>query len=126
MREYLGVSIQYPFKLINGKPSLVAGVDNIKQSIEHILATPKGHRYMLPEYGSRIEEMIFEQNDDVLKSMLRLFIKEALDTWETRIKFRDVSFDQDNTLISCNIVYNIINQNEIGSYVFPFYRRLNY
>lgn len=122
--EYLGTAIKYPITIVNGKPALVTAEDNIKQSILQILSTPQGHRLMLPEYGSRLEEMMFEQNDDILKNMVRLFISDALSTWEKRIKFKNVSFEQENDVILCNISYLILASNEIDSFVYPFYKKL--
>lgn len=122
--EYLGTAIKYPITIVNGKPALVNADENIKQSILQILSTPQGHRLMLPEYGSRLEEMVFEQNDDILKNMVRLFIMEALSTWEKRIKFKNVSFEQENDVILCEISYLILASNEIDSFVYPFYKKL--
>ncbi len=124
--SYLGVGLKYPTQLVNGSAVLAHSRELIQQSIYVILSTPIGERFMNPAFGSRVEEMIFEQNDEILKSMLRLFISDALEKWEKRIKFVDVKFEQDDSLINCLISYRILSVNEIDSYVYPFYKKLNY
>lgn len=124
--SYLGRGLKYPTVLVNGSAVTASSRDLIQQSIYIILSTPVGERFMLPEFGSRCEEMIFEQNDEILCSMLRLFINEALEKWERRVKFLDVKFEQSEAHVNCTIMYRILASNEIESYIYPFYKRLNY
>lgn len=124
--EYLGQAIKYPIELKNGSGVLTSGKELIKQSIADILSTPKGTKFFLPEYGSRIRQLIFEQNDEVLEDLLTLFIFEALQEWEQRAKFTGVSFNRLDNRTDCIISYRILNSNEIDSYIFPFYRSLKY
>lgn len=126
MESYLGVGIKYPIQIVNGKPALSYGEDNIKQSLFQLLSTPVGSRLFLPEYGSRLDEALFEQNDEVLKALLQMFIVEAIELWERRIKLKKVSYTQENNVILCEITYNVLASNEINSFVYPFYRELIY
>lgn len=125
-KAYLGVGLKQPLSLVNGKAALASGEDLIKQSIFVILGTPVGDRFMLPEFGSRVEELIFEQNDLVLQQMLKLFISDAIQTWEKRIKYLDTTFSFEDTTVYCQIKYRILTSNEIDSYIYPFYRQLKY
>lgn len=82
---------------------------------------------MLGDYGSRLEEVLFEQNDEVLQSMLRLFIYEAIRDWEKRVRFEDVEFERVSPdRVNCIISYKILKSNEIDSFVYPFYQQLIY
>lgn len=69
---------------LNGKP--LTGLDHIKQSITDILTTPIGSRIMLPEYGSRLFQLI----DAPISSGLVLDVKsaviEAIHKWEPRVR----------------------------------------
>lgn len=127
--DYLGSSMQYPASVDSyGKAGIVQGIDSVKQSIDQILSTPEGSRFFLPEWGSRLHEVCFEPADEVLESLLRLFIFEALDKWERRIQYLDSSFtfNSDENAVYCDIQYQILASNKIDSFIFPFYRSLKY
>lgn len=126
-RVYLGTGLQYPVTLQNGRGLLVNDTTLIEQSIAIILGTPKGTRFLLPEFGSRMTEIIFEPNDEVLHDLLTLFITEALEEWEKRIKVLRVKCTSDDrTVVMCEIEYKILSSNEIESYVYPFYKKIQY
>lgn len=126
-RDYLGRGLQYPVTLPNGRGLLVSDTTLINQSIYIILSTPKGTRFMLPEFGSRSTEILFEPNDEVLYDLLTLFISEALEEWEKRIKVLKVVCTSDSeTVVMCEVVYKILASNEIESYIYPFYKKIQY
>lgn len=124
--RYLGTALKHPVTLYNGKGAIEGGLGVIEQSIAMILATPLGSRFMLPEFGSRLHELIFEQNDDVLKGLLRQFCFESLKRWEKRCNFVGIEFELTDNRIDIIVKYMILPSNEIKSYVFPFYRELEY
>lgn len=115
-----------PIKLINGKAVLVSDKTGIEEAVTTLLNTPIGSRLFLPEYGSRIEELLFEPNDAVVESLARMFIQEAISTWERRIKFKNTEFSRDGDTLNCLITYEILASNEIQSFVYPFYSQLKY
>ena len=59
---------------------------DIENSIKDILLTPLGSRVMLPEYGSRIYELIDRKVDDEFRADLACFVIEAVETWEKSVK----------------------------------------
>lgn len=121
---YLGTAMRKPVALINGAGMVVSGSIVIEQSIIDILSTPKNSRFFLREYGSRLHELLYEPNDDILHSMMRLFIFEAIRDWEGRAKFINVEFDTDGAKTDCQIWYRELSSNEIKSFIYPFYREL--
>ena len=64
---------------------------DIENSIKDILLTPLGSRVMLPEYGSRIYELIDRKVDDEFRADLACFVIEAVEKWEKRVKIDEVS-----------------------------------
>ena len=124
-REYLGTSATFPLRLIDGAMGTIGGLDLINQSILTILNTKQGTEFFLPELGSRLHELTFEPNDEVLKDFIRLFIFEALSAWEKRVQFISVDFEKPTEdSLNCKINYRILQSNEIESFVYPFYRTL--
>lgn len=63
---------------------------DIENSIKDILLTPLGSRVMLPEYGSRIFELIDRKIDDEFRADLACFVIEAVEKWEKRVKIDEV------------------------------------
>ena len=60
-------------------------IEAINNSIRNILTTSKGSLEGMPEFGSRLNELVFSQIDHITVDLLKNLIKEALDKWEDRI-----------------------------------------
>lgn len=129
--EFLGKGLKFPFtfqKRSGGAQiSTATSSDHahIHESIRQILGTRKGERFMRPEFGTRLNELVFEPNEDLLFGLIRHEVKEALEEWEPRIIVRDVeiSTDQSNEhLVLVNIRYRLISSQVEGNMVYPFYR----
>ncbi len=56
------------------------GLENLAQAVLLRLLTPRGELAALghPEYGSRVHELIGQQNNSARRNLLKLFILEAL------------------------------------------------
>ncbi|AQW85486.1 phage baseplate assembly protein W [Campylobacter pinnipediorum subsp. caledonicus] len=63
---------------------------SIEESIKDILLTPLGARVMLPEYGSKIYELVDKKVDDVFRADLACYVIEAVEKWEKRVKIDEV------------------------------------
>ncbi len=59
---------------------------SIAQSIKMILTTTPGERVMRPEYGSRLQELVFQPNDATTAGLAIQYVKEAITRWEPRIR----------------------------------------
>ena len=60
-------------------------VEAINNSIKNILTTQKGSLEGMPEFGSRLNEIVFSQIDHITIDFLKNLIQEALQQWEDRI-----------------------------------------
>ena len=126
---YLGKSLKWPISIDQfGKAETVAGREAVAQSILDLLETPELDGFFILERGSRLEEVAFEPNDNILKSLLKTFIREVLETWEKRVELLSVDFEflPDQALVNCDIQVRIKQSNEIESLIFPFYRQLKF
>ena len=52
--------------------------DEVRANLIHLLLTRKGSRYYLPDFGTRLYEFIFEQNDVISFSLIRKKFGKAL------------------------------------------------
>ena len=86
---------------------------DIKESIKDILLTPLGSRVMLPEYGSRLFELIARKVDDEFRADLACYVIEAVEKWEPRVKIDEVKLIslKDHRL---NFKIILTSGNEIG------------
>jgi len=127
IQNFIGTGLTFPIKLINGRGVLVTGFDLIKSSLYMILSWPFGNRYFLGEFGSRLEDLLEEPNDEVLKDLLETFIIDAITQWEKRVEVMSVDITNSSpTSLNVNLTYRIINSQLVDNFVFPFYRQIIY
>ena len=65
-------------------------IEAINNSIRNILTTQKGSLEGMPEFGSRLNELVFSQIDHITVDLLKNLIQEALHQWEDRIIISDI------------------------------------
>ena len=126
---FLGQGLRFPFRFSErtGGTEESSDLDRIRESIIQILETRPGERFMRPEFGSRVKDLVFEQNDAVLKGLLRFHITDAIKRWEKRVAVTNVSFDEssettDHNLVLVRISYRVIQSQVEGNLVWPFLR----
>ena len=131
--DFLGKGLRFPFAFAKrsggAQVSTVTSMDHahIHESILQILGTRPGERFMSPEFGAHVKDLVFEPNDRVLRGLLRHYIIDAIERWEKRVYVNDVSFDEspettdENTILVC-ISYRVIDTQVAGNLVCPFCR----
>lgn len=124
-KKYLGRGWGFPVKPgESGAVEYVSEEQKIQQSVLLILGTAKGERLMRPEFGSRLNELVFSQMDSSTKSLITHYINEALVEWEPRIDVLAVDIDEENTgtgTLLVSIEYKVRATNSIFNMVYPFY-----
>jgi phage baseplate assembly protein W len=65
---------------------------SVQESIRDILITPVGARVMLPEYGSKLFELVDRKVDDEFRADLTTYVIEAVTRWEPRVRIKEVKF----------------------------------
>jgi len=124
--SYLGVGIKDPISLTNGEADTVNRLALIEQSIRDILSVPQGTRFFVPDYGSRLAELMFAPNDAATANVAAVLTQQALTTWERRIEVASVQGNWNNARLDLTVAYRVKGQNEINSFVYPFYSKLVY
>ena len=131
--DFLGRGLKFPFRFQRrsggAQISLATSTEHehIHESIIQILGTWPGERFMRPEFGSRLKDLVFEPNDEVLKGLIRHYVIDAVKRWEKRIVVTGVAFDdspsnKDSNLLPVRIAYRVIQSQVEGNLVYPFYR----
>ena len=132
--DFLGKGIEHPFGFGAAGGVVVsegAGPehDHIHESIWQILSTRPGERFFLPEFGSRLPELVFQPNDVVFRALARQYIVDAVRRWEKRVVIEGVEFSDDPLVTDRNVAlikltYRIIGMQVRGNLVYPFAREV--
>jgi phage baseplate assembly protein W len=77
----------------------------IRANLSHLLLTKKGSRYFLPDFGTRIYEYIFDQNDMVTFALIEEEIREGVKKYIPNLEINSIDIvsaeedpDQDVTV----------------------------
>ena len=76
--------IDFPFRdSLEGKFVRMTGFPDkeIRANLIHLLVTRKGSRYFLPDFGTRLYQYIFDQNDMVTFGLIESEIRDAVKTY---------------------------------------------
>lgn len=80
-----------------GSADLNFNVNSIRASVFTILSTIRGERLFYPEFGSNIENLLFDPMDSILTNQLKSEILDSITKWDNRILV-----DSTNTTVSAN------------------------
>lgn len=76
--------VDYPFR-DSQKGQFLQMTDSpekeVRANLLHLLLTKKGSRYFLPDFGTRIYEYIFDQNDMVSWNLIESEIRDSVKTY---------------------------------------------
>lgn len=110
IKQYYG--IKFPFTANNNEGFFIDLNQTLKNKVEsqiaHVILTTKGSRIRMPEFGTRLVEYIFNQNDDITWDSVREEINEAVSKYVKNASINDIEIlsDNDNTII-LNIKYRV-------------------
>ena len=78
--------------------------DQIKSNIKNLLLTQKGERILQPEFGSGLQSILFDFNDDDLATKIEDTINEAFEMWLPYVTIADIVVEQTDELKDRNRV----------------------
>jgi uncharacterized protein len=121
--DFLGKGWNFPIAVEKEKLCFAEGEDLIRESIILILATARGERVMRPEFGCRLNEMLFASNDVITATLIESYVEEALLEWEPRIEVLDITAvpRQNHPIVDITVDYLIKTTNSKYNLVYPFY-----
>ena len=102
---------------------LSSGAKDIQESLFILLSTKTGERFMTPNFGCDIDELLFEPIDINLLKKIEDEIRRAILLYETRITLEEINFDLRKTegIIYIDIQFIIRTTNTRTNIVYPFY-----
>jgi uncharacterized protein len=125
-QSFLGRGWGFPptFGVGGGAVEMVSGVDDIRQSLEILLATRLGERVMQDEFGCDLTTVLFEEIDQGLINSLTGLISDAILYHEPRIELDRLDISEDQAaegLLLISLDYTVRNTNSRFNLVYPFY-----
>lgn len=81
------------------------GSNQIKSDLLCLLLTNPGERVMIPDFGTPLKKLLFEQNDVVLRNEVKRVISSAIKKWEPRIVVQNIE-------VSSQIDENSLNNDD--------------
>lgn len=116
-RKYLG--IRFPF---TAKDSEAFFIDldydpykEIKSDLTHLLFTPKGQRLRNPSFGTRLIELIFEPNDSITYTDIKIELQSAMNKYFPGVTLLELTVSKATDDIHGGIV-NLKYQIDEGTY----------
>jgi phage baseplate assembly protein W len=79
-------------------------IDQVKSNIKNLLLTKRGERVMQPEFGSGLQEVLFEFNDDDLSEKIETTITTAIERWIPSVSIESILVESTDTLKDSNQV----------------------
>lgn len=124
LADVIGSGFAFPLHVnVQGGVQLSTAAPNLEESIGIILRTSLGERVYRPDFGCRLSELVFEPLNIQTLLLVRLYVEEALETWEPRINLIEVRVDPDpiRGKVDIEIIYQPKNSPDTRSLVYPFY-----
>jgi phage baseplate assembly protein W len=123
---FLGRGWSFPPEFFSGgaEVEMAAGEEDIRQSLQILLATATGERTMFSSYGCELSRYLFEEVDQSLFNGLRSVVSDSILNNEPRITVDNVDIDQSGNeagLLLITVDYTISATNNRYNLVYPFY-----
>jgi phage baseplate assembly protein W len=76
--------------------------EQIRSNIKNVLLTKKFERVMNPDFGSGLQELLFQSNDEILASDVDDVINDALEKWLPYVSIESINANATNELKDLN------------------------
>ena len=124
-RSFKDINLSFKLHPVTNDVVTIRDEDAIKRSVRNIIFTILGEKPFEPEFGSIINEALFELNTDLNEIRISAEIKNSLENYEPRISgiSVSVSFYPDSNEVNCTVQYDIVGipapTQEVDVLLFP-------
>ena len=97
--------------------------DQVKSNIKNLLLTKRGERVMQPNFGSGLQELLFEQNVDDLEDRLQTTIEDSISQWLPFVNIDEIDIEQtdelrDSNRVNVSIKFTVGNSVDLNEVTF--------
>lgn len=126
-KSFLGTGWSFPpqFDQTGSKTHMLSDEADIQSSLQILLATKRGERVMLSDYGCDLHELVFEPLTTTFKTYIVDLIRTAILYHEPRIEVEKIDLNDTGELegrILITITYRVRSTNSRFNFVYPFYK----
>ena len=124
-RAFKDINLSFKRHPVTNDVITIRDEDAIKRSVKNIIFTILGEKPFEPEFGSIINEALFELNTDLNEIRISDEIKNSLENYEPRISGISVSVSvyPDSNEMNCTVQYDItglpVPPQEVNVLLFP-------
>jgi phage baseplate assembly protein W len=124
---FLGTGWSFPPEFVQNGRDVVMTTDeeDIRESLEILFGTLQGERFMVPRYGLKPHELLFEPASTTMKAFLEDRITTAILIHEPRIRLLSLAIDSpdpNSGTLRISLDYEVRATNSRYNLVYPFYR----
>lgn len=117
--------IPYPItKTPRGFFYIQGGVDQIKSDMLVLLLTNPKERVMLPDFGTPLRKLLFEQNDVSIIAKTKQMIAKSLKMWEPRVAIENIYIQNKLDASSASALEEDVNNERVLLIRITFFDRL--
>jgi len=127
-KAFLGIGWGFPPEFNKHAGSLAVKMveedDDIQESLRILLSTRPGERVMQPDYGCRLNDIVFETMNESTITELKDVIERAVLFFEPRITLQSIDINTDEIYdgkLKIQLNYLIRRTNTRSNMVYPFY-----
>lgn len=126
--SFLGTGWGFPpeFNKTSRAVRMVAGKDDIDESLRILMATVPLERVMQPSFGCGLKALVFESINESTITLIKDAIQRAVLFFEHRINLENIEIDDtraEQGLLYIELDYTIRTTNSRSNLVYPFYFR---
>jgi phage baseplate assembly protein W len=124
--DFLGRGWSFPpdFTLPVAGVAMLEDDADVASSLEILLSTIPGERVMQPLYGCNMSELVFEELDTRIKTLMADKIESAILYFEPRVTLQSVKLDDSRItegVVLIQVIYVVKTTNSRFNFVFPYY-----
>ena len=98
-------------------------IDQLKSNIKNLLLTKRGERLMHPDFGSGLQEILFEPETDEIETKIEEAIIGTMGKWLPYVNIEQIDIDASDSLKDANTVnvsltFSIAGASELNTVTF--------
>jgi phage baseplate assembly protein W len=124
--DFLGRGWSFPPDFTGPAPgvAMLEAEADIHSSLQILLGTVPGERIMQPLYGCNLSELVFENLDTRMKTLMADKVESAILYFEPRVNLEKVTLDDSRItegVVLIEVVYAVKTTNSRFNLVYPYY-----
>jgi uncharacterized protein len=97
--------------------------EQVKSNIKNLLLTKKGERILQPEFGSGLQELLFEPNTSDFEAKIEDTINQSIEQWLPYVTIEEINIEatdelKDNNRINVALKFRIGNNVDLNEVTF--------